>query len=93
MCWALTRGSLHFRNLSHFGPTSLRATIAASLFRFAGGAGPGQVVCDPMCGCGSIPLETAQAARRALHVAGELHEKGVQRSAANLTALEAKQSQ
>lgn len=89
MCWALTRGSLHFRNLTQFGPTTLRATISAALFRYAGGAAPGQLVCDPMCGSGSIPIEAAQVAPQALHVGGELHVKAIERTRANLTELSA----
>ncbi|KAH9364558.1 hypothetical protein HPB48_017717 [Haemaphysalis longicornis] len=59
---SLTTTSLHHRHLEHFGPTSLRCTIAYNMLRLCD-LQPGDVVCDPMVGGGSIPLEaTAQLA-------------------------------
>ena len=55
-CIGLTKESLFKRTIRHFGPTTLRATICSSLLRLAN-IGPGDVVVDPMCGGGSIPLE------------------------------------
>ena len=55
-CLTLTRESLFKRNISHFGPTTLRATICSSLLSMAD-VKPGDVVVDPMCGGGSIPIE------------------------------------
>lgn len=52
----LTKESLFKRTIRHFGPTTLRATICSSLLRLAD-VKPGEVVVDPMCGGGSIPLE------------------------------------
>ncbi|KAG0434962.1 hypothetical protein HPB47_018761, partial [Ixodes persulcatus] len=56
VCLGLTRGSLHHRNLDQFGPTSLRCTIAYNMLRLCD-LRPGDIVCDPMCGGGSIPIE------------------------------------
>ncbi len=53
---ALTRQSLFKRNIEHFGPTTLRATICSALLTIAD-IKPGDVVVDPMCGGGSIPIE------------------------------------
>ena len=55
-CLTLTRDSLFKRNISHFGPTTLRATICSALLTMAD-VKPGDVVVDPMCGGGSIPIE------------------------------------
>jgi 23S rRNA G2445 N2-methylase RlmL len=42
-------------------PASLRPTMAAAMVRLAG-AGPGQVVLDPMCGAGTILAEQLEVA-------------------------------
>ncbi|XP_022097256.1 THUMP domain-containing protein 3-like isoform X2 [Acanthaster planci] len=55
----LTEESMHKRNIVHFGPTTLRSTLAHCMLRL-GEPQPGDVICDPMCGGGSIPLEAAQ---------------------------------
>ena len=55
-CLTLTKASLFKRTIKHFGPTTLRATICAALLRLAD-IKAGDVVVDPMCGGGSIPLE------------------------------------
>lgn len=34
---ALTEESLHRRNITHFGPTTLRSTLAYGMLRYAGG--------------------------------------------------------
>lgn len=39
-----------------FGPTTLRATICYNLLRLAHPK-PGDIIIDPMCGSGSIPIE------------------------------------
>ena len=55
--------SLHrrpYRVRGHDAP--IRPTMAAALCRLAD-AGPETAVVDPMCGCGTIPIEAALAAR------------------------------
>ncbi len=54
----LTEESLHKRNIIHFGPTTLRSTLAHCMLRL-GEPQLGDVICDPMCGGGSIPLEVS----------------------------------
>ena len=44
------------RTSSNFGPNCLRPTICAGLVSLAG-VKTGDIVLDPMCGGGSIPLE------------------------------------
>ncbi|XP_054156440.1 tRNA (guanine(6)-N2)-methyltransferase THUMP3-like [Oppia nitens] len=53
---ALTRESLHKRNLVVFGPTSLKSTVAFHMLWMAN-IQCGDLVCDPMCGSGAIPIE------------------------------------
>lgn len=50
-------------------PASLRPTIAAAMVRLAG-AGPGEVVLDPMCGAGTILAEQIELSkmRKAGHI-------------------------
>ena len=52
----LTTESLHRRNIIHYGITTLRATICHGLLREAA-IELGDIVLDPMVGCGSIPIE------------------------------------
>ena len=54
----LTNDSLHRRNITHHGITTLRPTICHGLLR-EGGIETGDIVLDPMTGCGSIPIEGA----------------------------------
>lgn len=53
---ALTKESKHHRNINFFGPTTLRATICYNLLRLAQPK-VGDIIIDPMCGGGSIPIE------------------------------------
>lgn len=55
--------SLHrrrYREHEHHAP--LRPTMAYAMCQYAGYE-PGDRLLDPMCGCGTIPIEAAQAAR------------------------------
>lgn len=54
--YKVTMQSLHRRCLTHFGPTSLRPTIAYNMLCLAE-LQPGDCVVDPLCGGGSIPIE------------------------------------
>lgn len=47
---------MHRRNISHFGITTLRSTISYNLLQVAEPK-VGEVVMDPLCGSGSIPIE------------------------------------
>ena len=54
---ALNNTSLYKnRTITAFGPTTLRPTICSGLVRLAR-VKAGEVVLDPMCGGGSIPIE------------------------------------
>jgi len=55
---ALTRESLHRRNIKFFGPTTLRATVCHNLLRLAE-LQPGDIVVDPLAGGGSICVEVS----------------------------------
>lgn len=52
----VTHESKHRRNIASFGPTTLRSTICYNLLRLANPK-PGDIIIDPMCGGGSIPVE------------------------------------
>jgi 23S rRNA G2445 N2-methylase RlmL len=52
----LTKQSKHHRNINFFGPTTLRATICYNMLRLAQPKA-GDVIIDPLCGGGSIPIE------------------------------------
>ena len=88
-CIKLTKDSLFKRNIEHFGPTTLRATICAGMLKYAN-VQPGDVVLDPMCGGGSIPLEGCLSDKKAFYFGGEIHEKAVSRCAGNMSALSTK---
>lgn len=53
---SVTEESLHNRNLSHFGITTLRSTISYNLLQVAKPE-MGDLILDPLCGSGSIPIE------------------------------------
>jgi len=82
----LTEDCQALRNLTHFGPTNLRANISYGLLKLAN-TKPGDIVCDPMCGGGSISLEGAVGIPGTFHVAGDNHEKAVENASDNYTAL------
>ncbi|POI33756.1 hypothetical protein CIB84_002488, partial [Bambusicola thoracicus] len=69
---ALTEESLHRRNITHFGPTTLRSTLAYGMLRSVQthfskylsslllrlcDPQPTDIIVDPMCGTGAIPIE------------------------------------
>ncbi|XP_063980656.1 tRNA (guanine(6)-N2)-methyltransferase THUMP3-like [Diachasmimorpha longicaudata] len=83
----VTPESLHRRNIKYFGPTTLRATIAYNLLSLADPK-PGDIIVDPMCGGGSIPIEGALELRHSFIIGGDNHEKAVARSRLNFEALE-----
>ena len=51
-------GPLFYRNICFFGRTPTKATICAALLRLAEPK-PGDILLDPMCGVGCIPIEAA----------------------------------
>ncbi|XP_066284424.1 tRNA (guanine(6)-N2)-methyltransferase THUMP3-like [Branchiostoma lanceolatum] len=83
---ALTKLSLHRRNIQHFGPTTLRSTIVYSMLRIAN-VQAGEVVCDPMCGSGAISIEGAVDFQQCLHLSGDNHECACPRTRANIATI------
>ncbi|XP_013787079.1 THUMP domain-containing protein 3-like isoform X1 [Limulus polyphemus] len=86
VCIALTKTSLHKRNLQHFGPTCLRATVAYNILRLCE-IKPGDIVCDPMCGGGSLPIEGVLSWPEAHHICGDNHDLATPRTKQNLEAV------
>ena len=80
---SLTHESLHRRNIVNFGYTTLRASIAHNMLRMCD-IKLGDVVLDPMCGSGSIPIEAAQEWSTAYHLAGDNSLVAVNKSLANV---------
>lgn len=89
---ALTTKSLHRRNITHFGYTTLRSTIAYNMLRLAK-IRDNDVVCDPMCGSGAIPIEASISWPNAYHIAGDNHDLAWSRTKDNLHALNAARSE
>jgi len=77
------------RSISILGPCSLRPPIAAALVRLAN-VQPGEVLLDPMCGGGSIPLEASLANNHAFHLGAEIHKDAVSRCRQNHVMVQAK---
>ncbi|KAL5014759.1 hypothetical protein ScPMuIL_009029 [Solemya velum] len=89
---ALTKQSLHRRNIISFGPTTLRPTIAFSMLRLCS-IQPGDVVCDPMCGSGSIPIQASISWPESIHLCGEIHPKALARTLENIDELHRKRKE
>jgi len=83
----LTKDDQASRNITHFGPTTLRASICYGLLKFAEVA-PGDIVCDPMCGSSSISIEGALSCPNSFQIAGENHPIAMEHSADNIADIE-----
>lgn len=86
---ALTNKSLFNRTMTHLGQVSLKPTISAALVRLAK-AVPGDIVLDPMCGGGSIPLEGSLMNTGAYFLGGEIDSTGIDRCQKNLMGVTSK---
>ncbi|KIH47402.1 THUMP domain protein, partial [Ancylostoma duodenale] len=75
---ALNKESLFKRNVCAFGPTTMRSTMCYCMTALARPSS-GDVIIDPMCGGGSIPLEAALAFPGCLFVGTDLHPKALER--------------
>ncbi|XP_076468706.1 uncharacterized protein LOC143299408 [Babylonia areolata] len=84
----LTPESLHKRNLVAFGVTTLRPTICHNMLRMVK-IRPGHVVCDPLCGTGSISIQGALSFP-AFQLAGDNHPVAMDKTHQNHAALNAK---
>ncbi|GLV37658.1 hypothetical protein CBL_13931 [Carabus blaptoides fortunei] len=87
ICYKVTIQSLHRRCLSHFGPTSLRPTIAYNMLCLAE-LQPGDRVVDPLCGGGSIPIECMYGFPNTIVMCGDIHDKAVERTLNNINNQE-----
>ncbi|XP_048346323.1 tRNA (guanine(6)-N2)-methyltransferase THUMP3 [Sphaerodactylus townsendi] len=83
---ALTEESLHRRNITHFGPTTLRSTLAYGMLRLCDPQ-PADIIIDPMCGTGAIPIEGAAEWPNCFHIAGDNNPQAVKRTANNILSL------
>lgn len=83
---ALTEESLHRRNITHFGPTTLRSTLAYGMLRLCD-LEPSDIIVDPMCGTGAIPIEGVSEWSNCFFVAGDNSHNAVNRAASNICSL------
>jgi len=86
---SLTQGSLHHRNITHFGKTTLRSTICYNMLRLCD-IQPGDIVIDPLCGTGSISIEGDAEWKEAFHIAGDIAHPAVSRCANNAKMINSK---
>ncbi|MBN3277165.1 THUM3 protein, partial [Polyodon spathula] len=86
---ALTEESLHKRNITHFGPTTLRSTLAYGMLRLCKPQ-PSDIIIDPMCGTGAIPLEGAMEWPCSYYVAGDNNELAINRTINNINHIHIK---
>ncbi|XP_077132854.1 tRNA (guanine(6)-N(2))-methyltransferase THUMP3 isoform X2 [Ranitomeya variabilis] len=83
---ALTEESLHRRNITHFGPTTLRSTLAYGMLRLCD-LEPSDVIIDPMCGTGAIPIEGVSEWPGCFFIAGDNNTNAVNRTSSNIGSL------
>lgn len=83
ICSAITNKSLHRRNITHFGYTTLRSTMCYNMIRLAQPT-KGEILIDPLCGGGSIPIEGALGFKNTFHICGDNNDKAMKRTAANI---------
>ncbi|XP_069062432.1 tRNA (guanine(6)-N2)-methyltransferase THUMP3 [Pleurodeles waltl] len=83
---ALTEESLHRRNITHFGPTTLRSTLAYGMIRLCD-PGPADIIIDPMCGTGAIPIEGVSEWPTCFYMAADNNPSAVNRTAHNIESL------
>ncbi|TMS19070.1 THUMP domain-containing protein 3 [Larimichthys crocea] len=84
---ALTEESLHRRNISHFGPTTLRSTLCYGMLRLCKPQAS-DIILDPMCGTGAIPLEGAIEFNSSFYVAGDNYDMAVNRTVNNICHIQ-----
>ncbi|KAG9353261.1 hypothetical protein JZ751_017837 [Albula glossodonta] len=86
---ALTEESLHRRNITHFGPTTLRSTLAYGMLRLCKPQ-VSDIIIDPMCGTGAIPLEGAIEWHHSFYMAGDNNDMAVSRTVNNISHIHKK---
>ncbi|XP_041946184.1 THUMP domain-containing protein 3 isoform X1 [Alosa sapidissima] len=86
---ALTEESLHRRNITHFGPTTLRSTLAYGMLRLCKPQ-VSDVIIDPMCGTGAIPVEGSIEWQHSFFIAGDNNDMAVSRTVNNINHIQKK---
>ncbi|OTF81190.1 THUMP domain-containing protein 3-like protein, partial [Euroglyphus maynei] len=81
----LTKESLSKRHIVSFGLTTLRGTIAYNLIQIAN-VQPGEIVCDPLCGSGVIPVECSKNWPDNFIIAADLFETAIDKTRTNFDA-------
>ncbi|XP_029007619.1 THUMP domain-containing protein 3 [Betta splendens] len=89
---ALTEESLHRRNISHFGPTTLRSTLCYGMLRLCKPQ-PSDIILDPMCGTGAIPLEGAIEFSSSFYIAGDNNDMAVNRTVNNVCHMQKRRAE
>ncbi|XP_063071401.1 THUMP domain-containing protein 3 [Engraulis encrasicolus] len=84
---ALTEESLHRRNITHFGPTTLRSTLAYGMLRLCNPQ-VSDVIIDPMCGTGAIPVEGSIEWQHSFFMAGDNNDMAVSRTVNNVNHVQ-----
>ncbi|MBN3294014.1 THUM3 protein, partial [Polypterus senegalus] len=86
---SLTEESLHRRNITHFGPTTLRSTLAYGMLRLCDPL-PSDVIIDPMCGSGAIPLEGSIEWPHSFFISGDNNTLATNRTVNNINYIHKK---
>ncbi|XP_018303621.1 THUMP domain-containing protein 3 isoform X2 [Mycetomoellerius zeteki] len=81
----VTHKSKHHRNIINFGPTTLRSTICYNLLKLANPK-LGDIIVDPMCGGGSIPIEATLAFPHSYVLCGDNDSRATDRTKSNMNA-------
>ncbi|CAK6955555.1 THUMP domain-containing protein 3 [Scomber scombrus] len=89
---ALTEESLHKRNISHFGPTTLRPTLCYGMLRLCKPQAS-DIILDPMCGTGTIPLEGAIEFPSSFYIAGDNNDMAVNRVVNNTRHIQKRRAE
>ncbi|XP_061641171.1 THUMP domain-containing protein 3 isoform X2 [Phyllopteryx taeniolatus] len=89
---ALTEESLHRRNISHFGPTTLRSTLCYGMLRLCKPQ-PSDIILDPMCGTGAIPLEGALEFPASFYICGDNNDMAVNRTVNNVCHIQKRKAE
>ncbi|KAM7402070.1 hypothetical protein PAMP_017340 [Pampus punctatissimus] len=89
---ALTEESLHKRNISHFGPTTLRPTLCYGMLRLCKPQAS-DIILDPMCGTGTIPLEGAIEFPSSFYIAGDNNDMAVNRTVNNTRHIQKRRAE
>merc|ERR1711965_751689 len=82
----LTTESQASRNVTHLGPTTLKANICYCMLKLAD-IQPGDVILGPMCGSGSLNLEASIAYPDTFQALGENHPDAMSRASKNFLTL------